>query len=87
MIVFDPAKDAANVAKHGASLALGAKMNLDDALIVSSPRADEDRSVAYGMIDGRLFVMVYTVRGEDLRIISLRKANARERRQYDAVED
>ncbi|KQS53738.1 hypothetical protein ASG17_14590 [Brevundimonas sp. Leaf363] len=87
MIVFDPSKDAANLDKHGVSLGLGAQMKLDGALIVPSPRADEDRSVAYGLIEDRLFVMVFTARGEDLRVISLRKANARERRQYDAVED
>jgi uncharacterized protein len=37
----------------------------------------------YGRIDGRVFVVVYTMRGRTIRIISARKANARERRRYD----
>ena len=40
----------------------------------------EARYRLYGRIDGRLFVVVYAVRGRTVRIISARKANARERR-------
>ena len=36
----------------------------------------------YGRIGSRLFVVVYTVRGHAVRIISARKANARERRRH-----
>jgi len=47
----------------------------------------EDRWIALGCIGGRLHFLVYTLRGEgpgeSIRIISLRKANARERRVYD----
>ena len=38
---------------------------------------------AFGKIEGRLMITVYTVRGEKIRIISMRKANARERRLYE----
>ena len=34
-------------------------------------------------IEGRLFVVIYTSRSESIRIISARKANARERRLYE----
>jgi uncharacterized DUF497 family protein len=40
----------------------------------------EVRYRLYGRIGRRLFVVVYTVRGRAVRIISARKANARERR-------
>jgi uncharacterized protein len=43
----------------------------------------EMRFRLYGRIGDRLFVVVYTVRGGAVRIISARKANARERRRYD----
>ena len=39
---------------------------------------DEDRFVLRGRIEGRLFVVVFTFRGTRIRIISARKANARE---------
>lgn len=82
MVIFDPAKDVANVAKHGVSLSVAEKMNLDDAVIVSSDRDGEQRFVAYGMVAGRMFVLVFTFRGEGVRAISLRKANKREKKLY-----
>jgi uncharacterized DUF497 family protein len=42
----------------------------------------ELRKSAHGLIDGRLFVVVYTERGDLTRIISLRKANEREKRVF-----
>jgi uncharacterized DUF497 family protein len=36
----------------------------------------------YGRIDGRLFVVAYAMRGRAVRIISARKANARERTSW-----
>jgi uncharacterized DUF497 family protein len=42
----------------------------------------ETRYRLYGRIAGRLFVVVYTMRGRMTWIISARKANARERRRY-----
>jgi uncharacterized protein len=42
----------------------------------------EPRFRLYGRVDGRLFVIVYTMRGGLVRIISARKANPRERLRY-----
>jgi uncharacterized DUF497 family protein len=42
----------------------------------------EERLKLYGQVAGRLFVIVYTRRGLALRIISARKANAREGKRY-----
>ncbi len=42
----------------------------------------ETRYVAYGPINARLHCVVYTVRGQNIRIISLRKANQREVNRY-----
>jgi uncharacterized DUF497 family protein len=43
----------------------------------------EDRYQLLGIIDGRVFFVVYTVRGTVLRIISARKANQREVNDYE----
>jgi len=43
----------------------------------------EERFKATGMIDGRLFIVIFTSRGERLRLISLRKANEREKRAWE----
>ncbi|MGC2787336.1 MAG: BrnT family toxin [Roseiarcus sp.] len=42
----------------------------------------ETRQIAFGFINNRLFVCVYTDRGDERRVISLRKANSREVRRY-----
>lgn len=47
----------------------------------------EDRWLTFGEIEGRLFAVAYTMRGETIRIISARKANERERRKYDEQKD
>lgn len=44
----------------------------------------ESRIRCLGEIEGRVYVVVYTWRGVNRRIISARKANARERRTYYA---
>ena len=35
------------------------------------------------MIEGRVFVLIYTIRGSAIRIISARKANSKEIREYE----
>jgi uncharacterized protein len=44
----------------------------------------ETRIRCLGEIEGRVYAVVYTWRGVNRRIISARKANARERRTYYA---
>jgi len=46
----------------------------------------EDRYQMLGAIDGRVFFVVYTIRGTVLRIISARKANQREVNDYENSE-
>ena len=83
-IEFDERKDAQNQQKHGLSLALAARMDLETALRRRDARYDygEKRLQALGLINGRLHMLIYTVRGASLRAISLRKANTREEQQY-----
>jgi uncharacterized DUF497 family protein len=83
---FDPAKDEANRFKHGLPLAFGMRVfDHDDHIVVASHRqADaEDRFKAIGLIDGKLYTLVHTWRGEVVRLISMRRSNAREERDYD----
>jgi uncharacterized DUF497 family protein len=83
-IEFDPDKDRSNRDKHGISLAEAEKMDLAAAVVVPDERYRyrERRQRAFGLIDGRLYVLVFTMRGDVLRAISLRKANRREVSRY-----
>lgn len=83
---FDPTKDAANRKKHGISLAEGDGV-LNDPLALSfedSSSQGEQRFISVGMnVFGNLRVVVYAFRGEDARIISVRKAEPKEIRSYE----
>ncbi len=83
-IEFDPAKDRINRAKHGISLAAAADIDLDSAIVIEDRRFDygEARFLAYAPITGRLHVLWFTMRGDVLRAIGLRRANRRERTKY-----
>ena len=81
---FDPAKDAANLEKHGVSLALAEVLFAGPCVSMSDDRFDygEVRKVTFGRLEGRLFVCVHTDRGGVRRVISLRRANRREIERY-----
>ncbi len=78
-------KRLSNIVKHG--------IDFQDAIIFfeSEPICFEDdrhnygerRYVAFGMIKARLIVTVYNFRNNNIRILSMRKANSRERRLYE----
>lgn len=82
-IEFDAAKDVANRTKHGVGLSDGGIVLDNRVADLLDPRSTgEERRVAFGMIAGRLFVCIYTMRGLVYRIISVRKANRREQRKW-----
>jgi uncharacterized DUF497 family protein len=83
-ITFGEEKEAANQAKHGVSLSEAEKLEWDDALIWQDTRHDygEARMVALGAIGERLYCVVYVDRDDVRRIISLRKANNKEKILY-----
>ncbi len=81
---WDEEKSQQNFRKHGLSFDAADQFNWGSAQIFTDDRKDygEDRFQARGLIDDRLHILVFTLRGEAMRIISLRKANLRERRAY-----
>lgn len=83
-IEFDPAKDESNIRKHGISLARAAELDWNECRERRDDRADygEARYVGLAPLDNRLYVVVYTERGDVTRVISLRKANQREYDDY-----
>jgi hypothetical protein len=84
---WDEAKRKSNLKKHG--------LDFKDAhLVYKNPdkctydasRNDEYRfmDVALAVIRGRVLTLVYTERGEEVRVISFRHASREERKQYEA---
>ena len=83
-IEFDPAKRDRTLKERGVDMAR-AELIFDGAsLTFPDVRLDygEDRFITIGKLDGRMVVVVWTRRSETRRIISLRKANEREKAAY-----
>ena len=78
-------KATVNLRKHGIDFADAVSVFSDDlALTIPDERFDEERFVTIGLDGfGRVLVVVYTLRGEAIRVISARKANRQERQQYE----
>ncbi|MEY4767369.1 MAG: hypothetical protein RL637_8 [Pseudomonadota bacterium] len=83
-LVFDENKNAINIAKHGVSLADAEKIEWKTLLAIEDKRHDygEIRIIGYALIESRLYCVVFTDRENERRIISLRKANSREVKNY-----
>jgi uncharacterized DUF497 family protein len=85
-ITFDPAKRALTLDKRGLDFALAGLVF--DARHMTRPndRQDygEDRFISIGHLGGDVVVLVWTPRGEARRIISMRKANGREKAFFEA---
>ena len=85
-VTWDPEKAATNLRKHRIRFA-------DAELVLFDPQAitiedftaeGEQRHVSLGMDAlGRLLVVVYAYRGDDIRLISARRATRAQRRQYE----
>ncbi len=85
-ITFDPAKNARNIATRGLSFERVAELGWGTALLVEDDRREygERRFRVFAFLDGRLHIAVVTPRGEDLRVISLRRASHKEEKLYDS---
>ncbi|MBT9247959.1 BrnT family toxin (plasmid) [Gemmobacter fulvus] len=81
---WDEAKRLRTLAERGLDFADVADADWAEALTVEDARGDygERRFVSLVPVLGRLCVVAWCIRGGALRVISLRKANARERKRY-----
>lgn len=86
-VEFDPAKNERNIRERGLSFEKAADFDFESAITTEDTRQDygESRFRSLGLIGPELYALVFTVRNEALRIISLRKASRRERKLYEKV--
>ncbi len=80
---WDDAKRITNLDKHQIDFEEIENFDWEGAVLEESYRSGEERWRAYGSMYGLLHAVVYTDRGDVRRIISLRRANARERKRYE----
>ncbi|KAF0242893.1 MAG: hypothetical protein FD167_3824 [bacterium] len=82
---WDESKAKKNVQKHKIAFAEVIGVLEDErAVTIEEDHEDEIRMVTLGMdFLGRVLVVVYTWRNENIRLISARKATSQERKQYE----
>jgi len=82
---WDPNKAKSNLKKHGVRFADAVSVFEDEnAITIENEHESENRFITIGTdILLRILVIVYTFRGHIIRIISARKATARERKIYE----
>ena len=85
-ITFDAAKREKTLAERRLDFEDAAKVFAGVTLTLLDDRRDygEPRFQTYGFLDGRLIMVVWTPRGRDRHIISMRKCNAREKARFEA---
>jgi uncharacterized protein len=85
MVTFDANKSRSTFVRRGLSFEMVERFEWSTAIITVDDRHDygEIRLRATGLIDGELYMVVFTPR-TDIHVISLRRANKKERRLWHA---
>ena len=83
-ITFDPAKNERNLRLRGISFEKAADFDFNSATFDEDKRKDygEIRTLSIGYIGDTLYTMVFTIRNSTIRVISLRRANRKERDKH-----
>lgn len=86
-ITFDPAKSERNVRLRGLSFERAADFAFGSAVFAVDDRKDygQTRIIAFGLLGDRVHVLCFTETAEGIRVISFRKANAREVNRYAQI--
>lgn len=82
---FDPAKSAANKAKHGLDFVTAQEIWSDpNRVTLPSAHPAEPRQLVIGKIAGKTWTAIITWRGRSIRLISVRRSRENETRLYEA---
>jgi uncharacterized protein len=81
---WDADKDRSNLLKHGIGFEEAKNLWLDESRIqIRAPYPVEDRGILISKYEGKLWTAVFTMRGQATRIISVRRARAKEAKLYE----
>lgn len=83
-ITFDPAKRAWTLAERGLDFTDASEVFSGATIDIPDVRRDygESRIMSVGHFRGRMMILIWTQRGAARHIISMRKANDREKARY-----
>ncbi len=83
---FDPNKAASNFVKHSVAFDVVEGFEWETALVRATLNHDtsEPRLFALGLVGEQLYAVAYSIETASVRIISMRRANNREIKRYEA---
>ncbi|MBI1217077.1 MAG: BrnT family toxin [Rhodobacteraceae bacterium] len=81
---WDEAKRQKTLEKHGIDLFDAAEVLATDHLLLPARSEIEQRTIALGVVNGEVIAVIFTLRGDTIRLITARKARRNERKQYQA---
>jgi uncharacterized DUF497 family protein len=85
---FDPAKRKANAAKHGINFSAAQELWADAQRLELPGNCElEFRNLLVARLAGKMWIAVFTRRGENIRLISMRRARADEQELYEAQKE
>lgn len=81
---WDPAKSESNRKKHGIDFQTAKEVWSDELLVeIYAPHPVENRGIVIGQLHGKLWTAIYTMRGNAVRIISVRRSKKKEMELYE----
>ena len=81
---WDPQKSQFNLVKHGIDFETAKNLWLDENRIeIRAPHLVEGRGIVIGKHQNKLWTAIFTMRGNAIRIISVRRAREKERKLYE----
>ena len=85
LITCDPNKSRANYFKHGIVLEFAQYLDWTKEVVWQDARYNYNEVRMSGLVplEGKVYAVVYVLRAESTRMISLRKANKREANHYE----
>ncbi len=84
LLEWDEDKRQQNITKHGVDFLYAALIFEGPTLTKTDDRHDygEERFISLGLVDGDPFTVVYTMRGENIRLISAWKGGRKDYEKY-----
>jgi len=81
---WDLDKSRSNLAKHGIDFETAKNLWLDeDRIEIWAPHPVENRGILIAKHHGKLWTAIFTMRGDTIRIISVRRARKKEAKLYE----
>lgn len=82
---YDPKKSASNKEKHGIDFVKAQDLWEDpERLIIPGKNLDEPRYLLIAKLEGQVWSAIYTIRGQNIRVISVRRSRKNEKESYES---